>query len=297
MEEQKKFYHQNGYLVVEDFLTSEEIDLLTQRAETLVKDYFEDSNSLKDIEIFTTKEQVRKSTNYFIDSGDKIRFFFEEQAIDSEGNFTCDKLHSINKIGHNLHLLDDVCKRITFQKKISDLMKNVAGMKDAVIPQSMFIFKQPSIGGLVDTHQDSTFMNTSPLSCHALWFALEDVYVGNACLRVVPGSHQAGIVSRFKRNAEGSGTIFEPADPIEAAPWKSLQDEFPLDRFIPLECKRGAVVVIHGSVVHRSEVNSSNKSRLVYTFHMTERGALWSPENWLQVEGGFKGFSDFPECQ
>lgn len=33
-------------------------------------------------------------------------------------------------------------------------------------------------------------MNTSPLSCMAMWFPLEDVTEENAPLLVVPGSHK-----------------------------------------------------------------------------------------------------------
>jgi hypothetical protein len=104
---------------------------------------------------------------------------------------------------------------------IGNAVKNL-GMKDPVIPQSMYIFKQPHIGGYgihpllfyfpslielfdeisnelsVSIHQDSTFVNTKPLTCNALWFALEDVTMENGCLWVVPGSHK-GIKTQFNK--------------------------------------------------------------------------------------------------
>lgn len=48
--------------------------------------------------------------------------------------------------------------------------------------QSMYIFKQPSIGGEVVPHQDSAFLSTDPPSCIGLWFALEDANKENGCL-------------------------------------------------------------------------------------------------------------------
>jgi len=159
-------------------------------------------------------------------------------------------------------------------------------MSDPVVAQSMYIFKQPRIGGKVATHQDSTFVNTKPLSCQALWFALEDVTMDNGCLWVVPGSHKEGIVTRFKRNKEGNGIMISEADKDEAAPWKSLKEQFDKakypEKWIPLPCKKGSVVLIHGSVVHMSEVNESNLSRHVYTFHMVDNTSVYSPDNWLQ---------------
>ena len=49
----------------------------------MIDDFDPDSSS----SIFTTNEQERASDDYFLKSGDQIRFFFEEKAIDSNGNF------------------------------------------------------------------------------------------------------------------------------------------------------------------------------------------------------------------
>jgi len=206
-----------------------------------------------------------------------------------------DKRRCINKIGHALHDLDPVFRKFTLQPLIVASLKSL-GMKDPVIPQSMYIFKQPYIGGFVSIHQDSTFMNPKPLTCKALWFALEDVTLDNGCLWVVPGSHKEGITSRFKLNHNRDGTVMADPDPEEAAPYKSLDEvynkkQYP-EKWVPLPCKKGSVVVIHGSVVHMSERNTSPHSRHVYTFHLVERDAVYSPENWLQYPPDikFKGF-------
>jgi len=51
------------------------------------------------------------------------------------------------------------------------------GMQNALLLQSMYIFKQPNIGGEVACHQDSTFLYTEPIDIVGLWFALEDATV------------------------------------------------------------------------------------------------------------------------
>ena len=44
----------------------------------------------------------------------------------------------------------------------------------SIILQSMYIFKQPRIGGVVKAHQDSTFIHTAPDTTTGFWIALED---------------------------------------------------------------------------------------------------------------------------
>ncbi|XP_026960413.1 phytanoyl-CoA dioxygenase domain-containing protein 1 isoform X2 [Sagmatias obliquidens] len=51
--------------------------------------------------------------------------------------------------------------------------------------------------------------------------------------------------------------------------------------FVPTPVRRGALVLIHGEVVHKSEQNFSDCSRQAYTFHLMEAaGTVWSPDNW-----------------
>jgi len=295
-EEQKKFYQDNGYIVIPDIVTDDEIVSMKERITKLIDDFFNDPASKSTISIFSTENQTKYANDYFIQSGDKIRFFFEENAFDKDGNLVVERSKSINKIGHALADLDPVFEKFSFQQKVKQLALD-AGMEDPLIAQSMYIFKQPRIGGKVATHQDSTFVNTKPLSCQALWFALEDVTLTNGCLWVVPGSHKEGIVTRFKRNKEGTGIEITEADKNEAASWKSLREQFDKsknpEKWVPLPCKKGSVVLINGSVVHMSEVNESEFSRHVYTFHMVDRPAEYSPENWLQRDANmpFRGFS------
>ena len=41
--------------------------------------------------------------DYFLDSGDQVRCFFEEEAFDAAGKLRVDKALAINKIGHAMH--------------------------------------------------------------------------------------------------------------------------------------------------------------------------------------------------
>lgn len=65
------------------------------------------------------------------------------------------------------------------------------------------------------------------------------------------------------------------------------QSSYDQNQFIACPVKKGSLVLIHGLVVHQSEHNNSDESRLAYTFHVMESDNVkYSSENWLQLPEG-----------
>jgi phytanoyl-CoA hydroxylase len=274
--EQLAAYDRDGYVVLENFVAGEACDRLRSRAGELVRDF--DPRGI--VSMFSTHEQTRTSDDYFLESGDKIRFFFEEDAFNSDGTLRQSKEQSINKIGHAMHDLDPVFDGFSRTREIENLVRDL-GIDAPLLLQSMYIFKQPRIGGEVTCHQDATFLYTNPLRMVGLWFALEDATVENGCLWTIAGGHKLGLKSRFMR-AEGSGTRFETLDD---SPW-------PEERLQPLEVKQGTLIVLHALLPHLSRENRSPKSRHAYTLHIIARSSEYPASNWLQrsAEMPLRGF-------
>jgi len=258
-------YQDDGFLVVEGFASEDECDQLRTRAAKMVHDF----NPAEVVSIFSTHEQNRTTDDYFLTSGDKIRFFFEENAFNTDGTLKYEKEKSINKIGHALHDLDPVFDHFSRSQKIKDIATAI-GLKNPLLLQSMYIFKQPNIGGEVTCHQDSTFLYTDPIDIVGLWFALEDATIENGCLWAIPGGHRSGLKSRWVRSPEGMRF-----DVFDAEPW-------PEDQLKPLEVSKGSLILLNGLLPHRSFENRSPRSRHAYTLHLISADANYPTDNWLQ---------------
>src|SRR5258707_5487973 len=167
--EQIAAYDRDGFLVLEDFVDQSACDGLRARAEELVRDF----DPAGVVSIFSTHEQTRTGDDYFLESGDKIRFFFEENAFLPDGSLRQTKERSINKIGHALHDLDPAFDKFSRTPEIQQLVSDL-DISGPLLLQSMYIFKQPRIGGGINRPSDSTVLFTEALRLLGLWVAPGD---------------------------------------------------------------------------------------------------------------------------
>ncbi|WP_395669864.1 phytanoyl-CoA dioxygenase family protein [Rhodoferax sp.] len=264
--EQLQGFHRDGYLVLPHFKSAPAMATLRARALAIV-DAFDPTDGSA---VFTTNDQVRSIDRYFLDSANQVRCFFEEEAFAPDGSLKQAKALSINKIGHAMHDLDPVFDDFSHGVALDTVARGV-GLAEPRIWQSMYIFKQPGIGGEVGWHQDATFFDTTPTSVTTFWFALEDATLHNGCLWVQPGDHRTPLRERFVRH--GDSITMEPLD---ATPWPDTTSA------VALEVQAGTLVVFHGLLPHYSAPNRSASSRHAYTLHATDARCTYASSNWIQ---------------
>lgn len=263
---QRSHYLENGFLVIDNIIPDHITDALMTRANELV----ESADLTLSKTVFSTKTNAHVKNKYFLESGNEIRYFLEEKAVNEQGDLLVNQERAINKIGHAMHTLDPLFSCFSHAYPIMKIANDI-NIINPVILQSMYIFKQPRIGGEVNCHQDATYLYLKNQTITGFWFALEDATIENGCLWGIPGGHKGNLKSRMIRDQEDNIRI----DHYDSTP-------FDLNAMIPLEVKKGSMIVLHGLFPHMSKENCSAASRHAYAIHVASGDGDFAEDNWIR---------------
>jgi len=265
-EDQINHYHEQGFLVLENAIDQQDIEKLKAAALGIVDNFDIDNNRT----VFKTSDRDSGRDDYFFNSAENVHCFLEEDALDKDGDLIKPAYLAINKIGHAMHDLNPVfktfCQLPLFGKVLRDL-----GYQNPLLWQTMYIFKQPHIGGEVRWHQDASYLISEPANVIGIWIAIEDANRDNGCLWVQPGGHRSPLREIYQvENGEGVLTK------TDSTPWPDT------DSGVPVEVKAGSMVIFHDHMPHYSSQNFSENSRHAFTLHVADKSSSWPEKNWLQ---------------
>jgi ectoine hydroxylase-related dioxygenase (phytanoyl-CoA dioxygenase family) len=177
-QDQLGFYRENGYLLVEDVVSAEQLQTL------------------------------RRVTYELIERSRDVTLSDEVYDLD-EGHSRAQPRLTRIKLPHKRH--PAFWEAVT-ASRITAVLQDLLG-PDVLLQTSKLNAKAPGGGAAVEWHQDWAFYPHSNDSLLALGLMLEDVDLDNGPLMVVPGSHKGPILSHHNADGVFCGAI-DPVDPL-----------------------------------------------------------------------------------
>lgn len=155
--------------------------------------------------------------------------------------------------------------RFRFFSESDNLLGSVSQLigPDLLFHYSKINMKPPSIGSVVEWHQDLAYYPLTNTDSLAILFYLDDADGQNGCLQVIPGREDRPFLDH-SRDGFFQGRITEPVNESRA---------------VRLEGRAGAAIFLHGMTPHASVANTSDRARrtLILSYRAADAAPLHVP--------------------
>jgi ectoine hydroxylase-related dioxygenase (phytanoyl-CoA dioxygenase family) len=183
----------NGFLVVEDVLSKDELEALAAHTDRIA------AGEAKHIP--ETSIQLEK---IFRDG---------EQPVTNQ-------VLSVRKL-FNLAVYDEIMWSHVSNPKIVDIVAALLGTDDIKMYGDQLFMKAPKVGTAQGWHQDSaSWRDIFPMDLVSAWTAIDPAMEENGCLNFVPGTHRWGMMqsNRLKQFQADLGNPQWPIVPVPLCP-------------------------------------------------------------------------------
>ncbi len=150
------------------------------------------------------------------------------------------------------HLTHAFIWQIAKHPKILDGIEQLIGPDILLLATHFFCKYGPQKNEFVAWHQDITYWGLEPPLAITAWYAIDDSNTENGCMRVIPSTHQAGIMAHGKSDQEGNLLSINQEIAVDGTAENSAVD-------IVLEA--GQISIHHGHLIHGSLPNQSRRRR------------------------------------
>jgi non-haem Fe2+, alpha-ketoglutarate-dependent halogenase len=166
--------------------------------------------------------------------------------------------------------LYDIC----VNSKILDLVEGIIG-PDFYLWASNFFIKEPHTAQTVGWHQDAYYWPMAPHNSVTAWLAFTDVDEENGAMKIVPGSHAAGIIQHERSTQTDSVLTLE----LESGSFRA-------DTAVSMQLRAGQISLHDDRAVHGSPPNPSDRRRAGLTIRFSGTNV----KNDLSVNPYFKAY-------
>ncbi|MEO8764928.1 MAG: phytanoyl-CoA dioxygenase family protein [Ginsengibacter sp.] len=160
-DDQVKFYQQQGYLLIDGFLSDEELSFWRLAVTEAIAE--RDGRKMPNSDAKTGEDDgINKESDYYVKVFDQML---------------------------NLWQTNDKVKQIILDKKIGKMAATLAGWNGTRIWHDQALIKRPWANP-TSWHLDTPFWSFSDRRALSIWVALDDATYENGCLYFIPGSFQ-----------------------------------------------------------------------------------------------------------
>jgi hypothetical protein len=142
--------------------------------------------------------------------------------------------------------------QFTRHSEILDIVEQIIG-PDIIMWGSQVFSKPAGDGMAIPWHQDGQYWPMRPLETVTVWIAVDEATVENGCLRVIPGTHNAGLMPHVSNNSEGLA--------LNQGLQTGVFDE---SKAVDITLEAGQISLHHAMLVHGSNANRSSRRRCGY---------------------------------
>lgn len=156
--------------------------------------------------------------------------------------------------------LYDICAH----PQILNYVEGVLG-SNFYLSASEFITKSPQSDRTVPWHQDSYYWATDLNNTVTVWLAMTDVDEGNGAMKVIPGTHKAGLI---QHKIAGDDAILS---------FELDQGTFSEKDAVSMVIPAGGISMHVDSLIHGSGPNPSDRWRVGFVIRYSKTSVRWDP--------------------
>lgn len=211
-EQQVEFFREGGYLVVENVFSTSEVASFQRACDV----------------ILAQAQGLTSSTDRL-----KMKVFEDSTKL-------------VQQVG-DPHEMSGVWLDLVKDTRLLDMVEALLG-PNLLVYYSQLMMKAPRQGFTAPWHQDFAFFPHSRAEILACTVAIDDATLENGCIRVIPRSHQLGLINHYDKQGVFTGIV---------------QDYHRFDERteVALPAKAGSVIFWHSLTLHASHPNRTEKPR------------------------------------
>ena len=175
LQEQKTFFEDEGYLIVENLLSPQELA--------------ECQTEILHLHEFAAELEEKGENGHF----QREPYAKNEAQVLADSGVKNDRLPVLRK-AENTRQYSEVFHRLSVHPKLIQVVQNLIG-RDLLLFRSTLMFKPAFHGSAHGIHQDSAYWPMEPPMLVTVSIALNDATPENGCFKVIPQSHKWGLQS------------------------------------------------------------------------------------------------------